>query len=149
MSTQEVDTIELTGILASTDVNERLRLCLIDYLTPKNGADIIADNSWYRLRKLIPSFNTEDGYNIPYTLPLDGAPDDAGIRGECWITLPGSKKSKSRSVKEHRKRILSLAKDLRGKEVKISMKPKRYSFINSYGETTAGTSLIFNNMILL
>ena len=137
------DTIELTGILATTDSFERLRLCLVDFLeTPaQKGGRQVVDSSWARLRAAVP-FTTN--YNIPYDFPLNGAPDDAGIRGECWVSLPNGRTKTGRLQKA---RILNLASELRGKEVVLTVRPKRYSFVSSaahnYGEEIAGTSLQF------
>jgi len=44
-------------------------------------------------------------------------------------------------------RVLNLASELRGKEVVVTVRPKRYSFVSSaahnFGEEVAGTSLQF------
>ena len=129
------DTLELTGILATTDSYERLRLCLIDVLT---GARF-SDSSWARLRAAVPPTTQ---YSVPYDFPLNGAPDDAGIRGECWVTVPGGR---GRAARDRRARILALATELRGKEVVLTVLPKRFSFVSqarhNSGETVAGTSL--------
>ncbi len=131
-------TITLTGILASTDSYERLRLCLVD-LQESSGQ---VDASWSRLKAAIPKAKSGVVYKVPYDLPLGGKPDDAGIRGECWITVPGGRGA---SAQDRRKRILRLAEELLGKEVSIEASPKRYSFTSTAGhnsgETVAGTSL--------
>ena len=137
------DTLELTGILATTDSYERLRLCLVDVLeTPTYvGGRLVADSSWARLRDAVP-YTT--AYNVPYDFPLNGAPDDAGIRGECWVSLPGGR---ARATVAQRARIVALAAELRGKEVVLTVRPKRYSFVSTaahnYGDEVAGTSLQF------
>ena len=130
--------LELSGILATTDSHQRLRLCLVDGLT----SQLSSDNSWWRLRQAVP---WSDTHQIPYNLPLGGAPDAAGIRGECWVTIS------SRKAPE-KKRILALAADLRGKEVVLTVTPKRYSFISqtghNEGEVVSGVSLRFANLEL-
>jgi len=137
-TTGKTPDLELSGILATTDTYERLRLCLVDGLTPVVGSgQLVSDNSWARLRRAVPE---SDAHQIPYNLPLGGAPDDAGIRGECWVTISGRKSPE-------KKRILALAEDLRGKEVILTVLPKRYSFISqaghNKGEGVSGVSLQF------
>lgn len=137
------DTLELTGILAGPDSAGRLRLCLVDVLeTPAyEGGGIVADSSWARLLAAVPK--TAD-YAVPYNLPLNGAPDDAGVRGECWVTLP---KGKAAATAARRARLEALAAELRGKEVTITVRPKRYAFASAaahnYGSEVAGTALLF------
>lgn len=130
--------ITLTGILASTDSYERLRLCLVD-MQESSGK---VDTSWSRLKAAIPETKSGVEYDVPYDFPLGGKADDAGIRGECWITVPGGR---GPAAKDRRARILQLAKDLLGKEVVIEARPKRYSFVSTAGhnrgEEVAGTSL--------
>lgn len=138
------DTLELTGILAATDAHERLRLCLVDVL---EGERPVPDNTWTRLRKAVPP-SYGKAYAVPYDLPLGGSPDDAGIRGECWVSLPRAAPGKrGRLARDHRARILALAAELRGKEVVLTVRPKRYSYISqarhNYGEEVAGTLLQF------
>jgi hypothetical protein len=147
MASAAPDTLELTGILATTDSYERLRLCLVDVLeTPAyEGGRPASDHSWARLREAVPESKT---YNVPYNFPLNGAPDDAGIRGECWVTLPTpAKGARGRAAREQRARILALAEELRGKEVVLTVRPKRYSFVSqaahNHGAEVAGTSLQF------
>ena len=143
-------TLELTGILATTDSYERLHLCLVDDLeTPTyEGGRLTSDHSWARLRKAIPIPASGDAYNVPYDFPLNGAPDDAGIRGECWVTLSTpARGARGRAAREQRARVLALAAELRGKEVVLTVRPKRYSFISqaahNHGTGVAGTSLQF------
>lgn len=143
-------TLELTGILATTDPYERLRLCLVDGLeTPTvEGGRLASDHSWARLRDAVPE---SKNYNVPYTFPQGGAPDDAGIRGECWVTLPTpARGARGRATREQRGRILALAKELRGQEVVLTVRPKRYSFVSqaahNQGEEIAGTSLLLCNI---
>ncbi|GFR88350.1 hypothetical protein ElyMa_002515400 [Elysia marginata] len=140
-------TLELTGILAATDEHQRLRLCLVESLetTPikhTGGALRTPDFSWARLRTAVP--NESKNFHAPYTLSLDGLPDNAGIRGECWATLP---LAATRETRERRARILALAEELRGKEVVLTVRPKRYSFVSqaplNRGEHVAGVSLQF------
>ena len=127
-------TIELTGILATTDSFGRLRLCLIDFSETLNRRDF----TWSRLAARIPA---SEEYSVPYSLPLEGKPDDIGICGECWVTLPRDSK--------RRARILALATTLRGKEVSMTVRPRRFSFKSSsshnHGDQAAGTSLQFVN----
>ncbi len=78
--------LTLTGILASTDSFGRLRLCLVDVLPSQDRPGGRPDGTWARLRAAVPA---RGGYRVPYDLPLGGAPDDAGIRGECWVTVAG------------------------------------------------------------
>lgn len=124
--------IELTGILAKSDSYERLRLCLVDFLETVGAAD----DSWWRLRTAVPD---KKDYKAPYSFSLDGAADDAGIRGECWMTLPKGA--------AERLRILALAAELRGREVRLTVRPKRYSFVSqarhNAGVKVAGTVLNF------
>jgi hypothetical protein len=137
------DTLELTGILATTDSYERLRLCLVDVLeTPTYvGGQIATDNSWARLRDAVPY---SAAHSVPYNFPLNGAPDDAGIRGECWVSLPGGG---ARAAVAQRARVMALAADLRGKEVVMAVRKKRYSFVSTaahnYGYEVSGTALQF------
>lgn len=140
-------TLELTGILATTDSYERLRLCLVDVLeTPAyEGGRLASDHSWAHLREAVPESKT---YNVPYNFPLNGAPDNAGIRGECRVTLPTpAKGAQGRAARDQRARVLALAEKLRGKEVVLTVRPKRYSFISqaahNHGAEVAGTSLQF------
>ena len=132
MSSSTNTEFELTGILATSDSFGRLRLCFVDFLESTQKRD----SSWYLLKKNIP--DTEQ-YSVPYTFPLGGRADDAGIRGECWITLP--------RVKQRRRSILAFAKTLRGKEVRLTVKPKRFSFDSNaphnFDAQVAGTSLLF------
>ena len=127
--------LELTGVLASSDSFERLRLCFVDGLA---GA-AAADHSWARLRRAVPE---SEGHTVPYELPLAGEPDDAGIRGECWVTLPTAR---SRDARARRARLLALAADLRGREVAVTVAPRRYTFVSrsghNRGATVTGTSL--------
>ncbi len=106
---------EITGVLATSDPKGRLRLCLVDYLEMTKRADY----SWKTLKKEVPAFSA--GGHPPYTFLTDGTPDDAGIRGECWITISGRDKKR-------RDRILALAVELRSKEVVCTVTPRRYSF---------------------
>ena len=147
MASAAPDTLELTGILATTNSYERLRLCLVDILeTPTyEGGRLASDHSWARLREAVPESKS---YNVPYNFPLNGAPDDAGIRGECWVTLPTSARGpRGRATRDQRARILALAKELRGKEVVLTVRPKRYSFVSqaahNHGAEVAGTILQF------
>jgi len=118
--------LDLTGILASTDPYGRLRLCLVDELCQK------VDLSWVRLRAAVPE---SSNYSVPYRLSSGGVPDDAGIRGECWITISG------RGAQSRRQQsLLALAARLRGKTVAVTVTPKRYSFVSA-GRLVAGTAL--------
>ncbi len=117
--------ITLTGILATSDSFGRLRLSFIDVL-PKGGFD----RSWARLTAAIPETGR---YTVPYTSPTNGVPDDSGIRGECWIVV-------SRAA-ARRRRILTLADELRGKDVVVTVRPKRYTFITDAGISRSGTAL--------
>lgn len=123
--------LRLTGVLAKSDPSGRLRLCLVDVLESRGGA---YDGSWRRLRAAIPP---SAAYAVPYRFDLGGAPDDAGVRGECWITLPRGK--------ARRRRLAEYAAALVGKEVEVTVRPKRYSFVSwarhNHGATVAGTSL--------
>lgn len=135
--------IELTGILVAPDDFGRLRLCLVDVL-PSRERDAVADGSWARLKQAVP-YSSE--YSVPYDLPQGGAPDDAGIRGECWITLPDGRSRESRG---RRDRILALAKELRGKEVAVRVRPKRFAFDSGArhndGAHVAGTALVLETL---
>ena len=124
--------LTLTGVLASTDPNERLRLNFVDRIGGKHDA------SWARLQKAVPP----GGGRVPYVFPFKGAPDDAGIRGECWITVPGGR---GREAQQRRRRVLALAVELRGREVTATVTAKRYAFVvkagPNRGKREAGTSL--------
>jgi hypothetical protein len=134
--------LELTGILLKSDVKKgRVRLCLVeDRIATAGGASrVVADNSWSTLTKAVPY---TERYSVPYHFPLKGAPDDSGIRGECWVTLPSGRANAAR-----RGRILGLAEELQRKEVLIVVRPKRYSFVSAaaanYGALVEGTALHF------
>jgi hypothetical protein len=117
--------ITLTGNLATSDSFGRLRLSFIDVL-PRGGFD----QSWARLTAAIPETGR---YAVPYTSPTNGVPDDSGIRGECWIVVPRDA--------ARRRRILALADELRGKDVVVTVRPKRYSFVTDTGLPRSGTAL--------
>ena len=140
MASNPNQVLTLTGILATTDSYDRLRLALVDVL-PSRERDFRrgTDSSWARLRAAIPE---SDNYSVPYYFPLNGISDDAGIRGECWITIPGGR---GHAAQNRRQRLLALAVELRGKEVVATVIPKRYSFISkenhNYDTPVAGTSL--------
>lgn len=141
MAGRDSDEITLTGILGTTDSYDRLRLCLVDVLPSReNDRKAGADQSWAVLRRAVPA---SDDYAVPYDFPLGGAPDDAGIRGECWVTVPGGR---GKAAQGRRQRILNLAAELRGKEVTLTVRPKRYSFTSgashNAGADVAGTSLL-------
>jgi hypothetical protein len=131
----DAPTVTLTGILATSDAFGRLRLCLVDALPSRT----VADTSWARLKAAVPDGGV---YDVPYSFPLGGAPDDAGIRGECWAAVPGGR---GRAARARRARMLALAAELRGKEVVLTVRPKRYSFASraphNSGAEVAGTSL--------
>ena len=125
--------LELTGILTKTGPSGRLHLCLVDVLETQRGR---YDGTWRKLRAAIPP---SAHHTVPYKFDLGGAPDDAGIRGECWICLP--------RAKARRKRLIDYAATLRGKEVRLTVRPKRFSFVSwanhNHGQTISGTSLQF------
>jgi len=122
--------VKLTGILAKTDSFERLRLCLVEALEGERWED----RSWERLQRAVPV--TSPAYSVPYTLPYGGKADDAGFRGECWVTIPRKKKGA----------VLPYAAGLLGKEVEIEVEPKRYTFVSgsrhNCDDTVAGTCLM-------
>lgn len=126
--------LELTGILAKTDTYNRLRLCFVDTLEGESRPDL----SWSRLCSAVPDREAEE-YNVPYKINPGGRPDDAGIRGECWVTLP--------RARDRQRRILDFAEELRGKEVILTVRPKRYSLVSraehNSGTEVAGTALEF------
>lgn len=126
---------ELTGILATSDTHGRLRLCLVDRLEAREGA---LDNSWKLLTTVAPPVG---GYAVPYKLDAGGTPDDAGVRGECWVSLPKSRK------KGERERLAAFVEELKGREVAMTVRPQRYSFVSkaahNYGAKVTGTSLTF------
>lgn len=130
--------ITLTGILTTTDANDRLRLILVDIL-PSQEKDGRRDASWARLKEAVPDSGAG---SVPYEFVKGGAPDDAGIRGECWVTVPGGRGA---AAVGRRRRILELAADLRGKEVVLEVKPRRFAFVSTArhnrGEQVSGVSL--------
>lgn len=127
--------LELVGLLATTDAYERLRLVLVDSLE-----DGTTDYSWNLLRSVLW------GDTTPYRVHEEST-DGAGIKGECWINLPPVPKSgKGReAIRARRARILALAEELRGKEVVLTVQPKRYSYAEG-GEVKTGTALGFVNL---
>ena len=133
------DTLELTGLLTTPDKFGRLCLCLVEVLEDPGGA--INDRSWARLRAAVPP---TAAHGVPYDFPLGGAPDDIGIRGVCWATLPPAKSAPARA---RRGRILALAEDLLGREVVLTVRPKRFSFVSAkgrnFGEAVSGTTIQF------
>jgi hypothetical protein len=140
-------TITLTGIMATTDTHGRLRLCLVDFLPSQESLkNARPDRSWQRLREAIPY---SERHSIPYNFPLKGAPDDDGVRGDCWITLP----SRGQGAKRRRQMFLNLAKSLRGKEVEVRVTPKRYTFesqsTHNKGDTVSGTQLVLETLVEL
>jgi hypothetical protein len=130
--------LTLTGILGTSDGHGRLRLRLVDYL-PGGGQSAKKDYSWKRLKEVLP---TREFRATPYSLPKGGAPDDAGVRGECWIVIPGGRGG---ATAQRRGRLLTLAESLRGKEVEVEVVPKRYTFISqashNRGAQVSGASL--------
>jgi hypothetical protein len=116
-------------VMAAPDPKGRLRLCLVDRTAGRSDA------TWRTLRDNISA----SWGAVPYKLDQGGRADDAGIRGECWITIP-----KGRGPD----RVLGLARELSGKEVRLDVVPKRFSFVSraahNRGEQVVGTSLQFD-----
>jgi len=117
-------TLTLTGLMAKPDAFGRLRLNLVDALAAAGGKP---DNTWRRLRAVAPparrdAASLRGGPKAPFKLPFvmhnGGAPDSAGLRGECWVSVP----------KDRREKILALAGELRSKEVELTAVVRRYSF---------------------
>lgn len=118
-------TLTLTGLLGKTDSRQRLHLYLVDVL-PSREKSQSNDPSWARLKAAVP----RDGrYAVPYSASGEGS----GVRGECWVTTPSRGGA---AVQDRRRRILAFAEELRGKEVVLTVRPRRYSCTN-----TAGTQL--------
>lgn len=125
--------LELTGILGASDPQGRLRLCLVDRLETRGEA---YDASWRMLVRAIPQ-GGPGAAAVPYRLDNGGESDSAGVRGECWITVPSARRA----------RVEELARELRGREVLITVRPRRYSFdsrsARNRGARVEGTSLAF------
>ncbi len=123
--------LELTGLLGATDPQGRLRLCLVERL---GGGDGALDETWRLLRREIPG---GPGLGVPYRLDHGGRPDAAGVLGDCWVTVPAGQKN----------RVAAYARELRGREVGFSVRPKRYGFVSqaahNRGRRVAGTALVF------
>lgn len=130
------ESLELTGVLATSDPQGRLRLCLVDRLDSRGGA---YDATWRRLCAAIPG---QEGRTAPYRLDRSGASDSAGIRGECWIALPPAR----------RQRLLAYARELAGREVRLVARPKGFSFVSraarNRGQLVEGTSLVLVGELL-
>jgi hypothetical protein len=131
--------LELTGVLATSDPQGRLRLCLVDGLEARGGA---YDSSWRALVRAVPE-GAPPSAAVPYRLDRGGASDSAGVRGECWVTVPPARRA----------RIEELARALRGREVRLTARPRRYAFdsrsARNRGARVEGTSLAFVGLELL
>jgi hypothetical protein len=118
--------LELTGVLAASDPRGRLRLCLVDALDSQGGRP---DGTWLALQRA-----AAPGVGAPYRLDRGGDSDSAGIRGECWVTVPARRRA----------RVEECARELRGREVRLTVRPRPYAFISqATGGRVAGTSLSF------
>lgn len=119
-----MEELELTGLLGASDSRGRLRLVLVDSLVAHGGRP---DSTWRALRRATPP-----GPGAPYRLDRGGAPDAAGLRGECWITVPAHRRA----------RIEECVQELRGQEVRLTVRPRRYSYAAPTGRVK-GTTLAF------
>jgi hypothetical protein len=123
-------TLELTGLLGGGDPREKITLILLDQREERY------DDSWRRLKEA----TVGGGGRVPYHLPQGGAPDDAGIRGECWATYPAAR---GRMAAARREATLSYLETLRGRPVVLTVRPKRYDFVSKDGVRRTGWSLHF------
>lgn len=125
--------LTLTGVMASPDPRDRLRLALME-TRPLRGHR--ADYSWAELARRVPADRAR-----PFELhsPEDGAADSAGRRGECWVELPRNKK--------RRARLLAYARGLVGREVELEVRLRPYTFRSqrgaNRGEWVVGAALDF------
>ena len=143
----------LVGLLGQTDSFGRIRLLFLDeYDTP--GYE--RDKSWMSLlrAKRAAELSTDDHvrttvpFDLSIDLPIDLSSDlpindnDAGIRGECWITIAKRGDAK--------KRLLGLVEELRNVEVSMYVKLRRFAaFIskarhNRGEEIPGGYRLVFD-----
>ena len=121
--------MELTGCLSTPDETGRLRLVLVDRLKALAGPD----NTWIRLLAAAPAASGSVPYRFDHQA---GQPDDAGIRGECWVRLPGGARGQ---------RMAAYAKELQGKEVRLWVTAKRYRYLDPRRGPMAGTALVYAN----
>jgi hypothetical protein len=129
--------VELTGLLAQPDRKNRLVLTLVDRLSTP-GWDRAPDASHHTLHRVAgPGRDPERPFITPYR--LRDRPDSAGIRGDCWVNL----ETRGRGAKDRQRRVLGLAAELLSQEVRLTVRPKRYSFRDARGATQAGTMLQF------
>lgn len=125
--------LELVGLLSGVDKHGKVRVLLLE-----STADGAADYSLPRLRGAAP----QSAGKVPYRLDAGPARGErlagsAGVLGEFWVTPP-----RARSPREALYRLVT---ELKGREVRVRVLPKRYSFVSGArhnpGDLTRGTLL--------
>lgn len=111
--------LSLTGIMAVPDDFGRIRVLLVDRLSTGAG-----DYSYAALRREIPA---GPGFAAPY---VTREPDSEGTRGEFHAVPPA----------RHKAHWLKVAEELRGREVRVEVTVRRYSF-DTLARHGAGASL--------
>jgi hypothetical protein len=121
--------LTLRGVVAAPDAFGRLRFLLLEKRNDKHY-----DTSWAALAKAMPA---REGVRVPYVLR---DPDTDRLRGEFTVTLPPNRRTKYDTV-DHAAYWSKFVAPLRGKEVEVVAKPKRYSFAPAGKALIEGYSL--------
>jgi len=125
-------TIELTGILSGCDAHGKVRVILLD-----ESGDGAFDPSLARLRRAAPPSAGQVPYTLDPARPGDHPLASGGVLGEFWMSPPRAKYALA-SLKR-------LVVELQGKEVRVTVAPKRYNFVSTAphnrGAQIRGTSL--------